>query len=121
MSEGENKIEEKLRSAAIRILILLAQGNYKALADLTEPGPARLTDADIARAANDYPGTMRLPRFNELVIDAVEVRGSSPRIFLVDTTVFTVEEGASDLTARLEVIDGPDDDYELKFYDLLVK
>ena len=61
-----------------------------------------------------------MPDENELKFDVVEVEGRSPRQFSVDAPVFTVEEGHSDLTARMTVIDSNGEDYEIVFYDVWV-
>ena len=40
---------------------------------------------------------------------------------MVDAVVFTVEEGPSDLTARMIVVDSAAEPCQVVFYDLLVK
>ena len=112
--------EGKIRAAVQTILGLLTQKQYQALANLTAPGREHLQEEDIQRTIESYPGTVRMPDENELSFDVVEVEGLSPRQFSVDAPVFTVEEGRSDLTARMTVIDEKGDDYQVVFYDVWV-
>lgn len=111
---------EKIRAAVQIVLGMLAQKQYQALANLTAPGADHLQAEDIKRTMESYPGTVRMPDENELKFDVVEVEGVWPRQFSVDAPVFTVEEGRSDLTARMTVIDEKDDDYKIVFYDVWV-
>lgn len=112
--------EGKIRAAVQTVLGLLAQKQYRALANLSAPGPEHLQAEDIERTIESYPGTVRMPRENELKFDVVKVEGLSPKQFSVDAQVFTMEQGGSDLTARLTVIDKTGDDYEIVFYDVWV-
>lgn len=112
--------EGKIRAAVQTVLGLLTQKQYKALAELTAPGPEHLRAEDIQRTMESYPGTVRMPDENELKFDVVEVEGQSPRQFSVDAPVFTMEEGRSDLTARMTVIDEKGEDYQVVFYDVWV-
>lgn len=112
--------EVKIRGAARTVLNLLAEKQYQALADLTAPGPEHLQAEDIRRTIEEYPGTVRVPDDTELTFDVVEVEGRSPRQFSVDVPVFTVEEGRSDLTARMTVVDKSGEDYAVVFYDVWV-
>ncbi len=112
--------EGKIRAAVQTVLDLLTQKQYQALASLTAPGAVHLQAEDIQRTVESYPGTVRMPDENELKFDVVEVEGLWPRQFSVDAPVFTVEEGRSDLTARMTVIDGKGEDYQVVFYDVWV-
>ncbi len=115
-----NSPKEKIRAAVHTILDLLTPKQYQALASLTAPGPGHLQAEDIRRTMESYRGTVRMPDENELKFDVVEVEGPSPREFSVDASVFTVEEGRSDLTARMTVIDGNGEDYQVVFHDVWV-
>jgi len=112
--------EKKIRAAVQTVLDLLTQKQYQELANLTAPGREHLQAEDIKRTMESYPGTVRIPDENELKFDVVEVEGLSPRQFSVDAPVFTLEEGRSDLTARMTVIDGTGDDFKIVFYDVWV-
>jgi hypothetical protein len=61
-----------------------------------------------------------MPSDSEMIFDVIEVEGRIPRQFSVDAPVFTLEEGRSDLTARMTVLDGPDDEFDVVFYDVWV-
>jgi hypothetical protein len=113
-------VDEKLRAAVQMILRLFAEQNYSALANLTTGEKKRLRASEIAHAIQSYPATIRMPTETELTFDSVEVAGSDPRQYLVDAPLFTIEEGRSDLTARMTVIDRPGDDFEVVFYDAWV-
>lgn len=112
--------EGKIRAAVQAVLGLLTQKQYQALSDLTAQGQEHLRAEDIQRTMESYPGTVRMPDESELKFDVVEVEGLSPRQFSVDAPVFTVEEGSSDLTARMTVIDEKGEDYQVVFYDVWV-
>lgn len=112
--------ETKIRGAVRTILHLLAEKQFEALADLTAPGPEHLQAEDIRQTMERYSGLVRVPDDTELRFDVVEVEGKSPRQFSVDAPIFTVEEGRSDLTARMTVTDKPGDDFEIVFYDVWV-
>lgn len=112
--------EGKIRAAVQTVLGLLANKQYQVLASLTAPGPEHLRAEDIQRTIETYKGTVRMPSESEVKFDVVEVEGRSPREFSVDAPVFTVEEGRSDLTARMTVIDKTGDDYDIVFYDVWV-
>lgn len=112
--------EVKIRAAVQTVLGLLAEKQYQALANLTAPGPDHLQAEDIQRTMETYPGTARMPNEDELRFEVVEVEGLSPRQFSVDAPVFTVEEGRSDLTARMTVVDEDGEDYQVVFYDVWV-
>ena len=112
--------EMKIGAAVQSVLDLLTQKQYHALANLTAPGPEHLQAEDIERTMESYPGTVRMPDESELKFDVVEVEGLSPRQFSVNAPLFTVEEGRSDLTARMTVIDEKGEDYQVVFYDVWV-
>lgn len=115
----EDHLTEKLRAAVRRTLTLLAERNYDALSKLTAP-ESHLKAEEIESALRRYPGIVRMPSESELTFDAIEVKGSCPRSFSVDAAVFTVEEGKSDLTARITVRDAPGDDFEVIYHDTWV-
>jgi hypothetical protein len=112
--------EMKIRAAVQSVLDLLTQKQYHALANLTAPGPEHLQAEDIERTMESYRGTVRMPDESELKFDVVEVEGLSPRQFSVNAPLFTVEEGRSDLTARMTVIDEKGEDYQVVFCDVWV-
>jgi hypothetical protein len=116
----EAQLAKKLRSAVRLVHTLLAERNYVGLSDLSTPGPEHLDADDIERTIGNYAGTVRMPSETELTFDAIEVNRSIPRTFSVDAPLFTIEEGRSDLTARIIVIVGPGDDFQLIYYDAWV-
>lgn len=112
--------EAKIRKAVVSVLGLLVQKEYQAVAALTAAGAKQLQAEDIERTMESYPGTMRMPDENELEFDVVQVEGMWPRQFSVDAPVFTFEEGRSDLTARMTVVDEEGESYQVIFYDVWV-
>jgi hypothetical protein len=79
----------------------------------------RLTQSEIRRALDEYGRTL-VPLPNE-AIAAMEILPSNlaPRTFAVDVPLWTAEEGRSDLTLSLTVVEN-DDGAELTIDDLHV-
>jgi hypothetical protein len=84
------------------ILELLSKSDYLGLERAT--AGKRLKAADIERAVNDY-GRALVPPPDEFEIDAIQVKGRSPPEWSVRVPLWTREEGRSDLTLEMTIID----------------
>lgn len=87
------------------VVELLVAGEYDVLERLT--GRSRLSADDLRRRVGGYGRTLvRPPDHAYEHLEATDVeRASPPRVF-VDFDLFTAEEGRSDLTLSLLVIQG---------------
>ena len=86
-----------------RVVDLLVAKQYGALEVLTNG--RRLTAADFAEAIEEYGRTLVAPPPEGYeLMDVLEPPGE-PRMWMVDMPLWTEEEGRSDLTLQLRVID----------------
>jgi hypothetical protein len=92
---------------AIRHLINdLVAGDYAAIAADGRIG--RLTEVELRRAIVEYGKTLvSLPDGGDLVAD-VYPSNTDPRASAVDLALWTAEEGQSDLTLSVTVVEGDD-------------
>ncbi|MDZ7813652.1 MAG: hypothetical protein U5L74_11245 [Ideonella sp.] len=97
-------MDAHIRAAVEDIYGYLARGEYDALARKT--GGVRLGAAEIERAVRDYRFTIAAwPHAGDLPIDVVEVNDASPRAWSVQATAYTLEEGRSDLTLEMTLVE----------------
>jgi hypothetical protein len=97
-------MKAKIRACVERAYKLLVEGKYAELAILT--GGVRLSADDLRTAASGYRyALMRWPADQPMYIDAVEVAHSRPRAWSIRADAFTAEEGRSDLSMELTVIE----------------
>ena len=110
---------EKLNITVKTVSDYLAQGAYEELERLSNG--VRLTAREIQTAVESY-GRKIVPLPDEAYgdLDVVEVDGVEPKQWSVNVPVFTVEEGMSDLTLELTVIDSYSDSYKVEVDDLHV-
>jgi hypothetical protein len=110
---------EKLHSTVKTVTDLLAQEAYIDLEKLSNG--VRLTANELKKAVVEY-GCKIVPTpvqgYEEL--DVIEVIGSKPKQWSVNVPVFTLEEGKSDLTLELTIIESPSALYRIEVDDLHV-
>jgi len=88
-----------------RIVELLVDKKYQEIEQLS--GSVRLTAIEVDQAVRDYDAVLVTPPdsdFNNL--DAIEITGSNPRSWSVRYDLWTEEEGRSDLSLEVTLIDG---------------
>jgi hypothetical protein len=82
----------------------LVRGDYSAVARRT--ANRRLTADEIRGAVKQYGGTSTMPPDPGFsAIDVIEVENSKPPRYAVSIDLWTVEEGSSDLTLELTIVD----------------
>jgi hypothetical protein len=109
----------KIRTCVERFYEMLVEGKYADLAVLT--GGIRLSADEIRAAASGYPYALRpWPPGHPMFIDAVEVVQSRPRAWSVRADAFTTEEGRSDLSMELTVIESQSGELTVQFDNLHV-
>jgi hypothetical protein len=99
-------VEEAIRQAVERIMLMLASRDYRGIEAATRG--VRLTAAEVENAVREYGRTVAVPppeAYDEF-LEVVEVRAPGPRRWSVNMPVWTEEEGRSDLTAELTLVDG---------------
>jgi hypothetical protein len=91
--------------AVTTVLSLMVQKQYSELETLTNG--KRLSAAEIERAIEEYGRKLIMPPHGINIENAIEVKGSSPKIYSVVVALWTIEEGQSDLSVEMTVIDDP--------------
>ena len=97
-------MDSRIRNVTHMIVQLLVSGNYAQLEQETKG--RRLSAKQIQRAVEEYGPHLRMPPdeiFNSL--DAIEVTGAASGTWSVRCDLWTQEEGPSDLSLELTVID----------------
>lgn len=95
---------DSVEVAVREVISLLAEQRYDELERFTRG--SQLTAADIARAIQDYGKTVvPCPEPIENLVDIVEVTGSARPTWSVIVPVYTQEEGRSDLSVELTVVE----------------
>lgn len=112
-------MREPDKRAAEVITKLLAAHDYNSVEQLT--GGRRLSATDLARAVRDYgPSLVPLPPEALDDLDVVAVDGSDPPTYSVVVDLWTREEGHSDLTLELQLVDRYGGAYDVSIMDLHV-
>ena len=112
-------IEEKLYRTISKVTGLLAEGRYEAIVLFS--GGIRLNEAQLEEAVTSYGRqitTLSKDGFNEL--DIIAVDGALPQRWSVNVPIYTIEEGRSDLTLELTLIDSLSDFYTVEIDNLHV-
>jgi len=99
------------------IYTLLCDKKYKELAMLTNN--TRLSCDDIERSISEY-GHELIPYPNEVMFDIVEVINSKPKELSVWAPIYTKEEGLSDLSFELTLIEKNDMTYKVELDNIHV-
>lgn len=108
-----------MQAAVTMLTNLLAAGDYVTAERMTRG--RRLSASDLQRAVEDYGGTLvPLPAEALENLDVVEVRDSDPAAFSVVVDLWTAEEGRSDLTLELELVDRFEGAYDVMIQNLHV-
>lgn len=97
-------MNQRLRNSVSQIITLLVAGKYLELETLTRH--VRLSANEIAATVSDYGRQLILPPDSGFeLMDVVEVKDANPKRWSVRMPLWTREEGRSDLTLEMTVID----------------
>ena len=97
---------------------LIAQ-DYRGLLQLAPR--SRLTPEEIKSAVSNYPYRLIFPTAPlENLMDVVKVAEINPKCWSVNLSLWTKEEGRSDLTLEMHLIESADDLYTIEIDDLHV-
>ena len=109
-----------MQTAVAMVANLLAAGDYGSVERMTSG--RRLSAADLERAVHDYGEKLvRIPSEALDDLEVIEVTGSDPAAFMIDIDLWTEQEGRSDLTLSLELVDRYSGAYEISVLDLHVQ
>lgn len=98
---------DAVQDATLRIANLIADGQYDRAVQACSR--SRLTEVDVAGVISDYGRTfVRLPANFLDYLDSVLVEGRSCPTWSIRAPLWTFEEGRSDLTLELTVVDEVD-------------
>lgn len=101
---------QKLHRTIESVTALLAAGSHDALEELSHG--MWLSAQEIREAVAAYGRTIvALPPEGYRGIDAIAVRDANPRRWSVNVSLYTSEEGHSDLTLQLTLIESSTDAY----------
>lgn len=104
----EAKLSHKIENTVKFLVELLVDNRYQDIEDLTKG--IRLDATQIRQAIDDYGRTLTRPPESEYSnLDVIEVQGTSPRKWSVRFDLWTEEEGRSDLSIELTLLDSGDD------------
>jgi hypothetical protein len=96
-------MSDALLTAMKVVVDLLVRGEYAVLAKVDQGG--RLTPEDLRHAVERYGRTLiPIPPQTWSQVGIVEVKGSTPRRYMVAVDLWTLEEGRSDLTLELQLV-----------------
>ncbi len=110
---------EKLHNTVKVITELLAEGKYKEIEALCNG--VRLDAKEIAYAVSEYGRTIiPLPKEGYERLDIIEVSNSNPKEWSVNIPIYTSEEGLSDLTLELSLINNSTELYQIEVDNLHV-
>jgi hypothetical protein len=109
-----------MQTAVAMVANLLAAGDYASVERMTSG--RRLSAADLERAVQEYGETLvPLPSESLEDLEVIEVAGSDPAAFMIDVDLWTEQEGRSDLTLSLQLVDRYSGAYEISVLDLHVQ
>ncbi len=97
-------MNEQLKEPVRQVLALLVAGKYSELETLTHG--VRFNAKEIATAVADYRRKLVLPPENGFgLMNVVEVKNAQPKRWSIAMPLWTQEEGRSDLTVEMTVIE----------------
>ncbi len=111
--------QEKLNYTVKVLTDFLARKEYYELSKFT--GGIRLSATDIEQSVNEYGReVIEFPEEGYQQLDIIEIDNSTPKQWSVNVPVYTKEEGMSDLTLELTLIDTPSELYGAELNNLHV-
>jgi hypothetical protein len=97
-------IEERIRDAVKDVVALLVAREYAKLE--RRSAGIRLSAEDMRRAVEEYGRTLRMPPDEVFgAFSLGEVRGSVPKAWWIVIDLWTKEEGRSDLSLEMTIVD----------------
>jgi len=109
----------KTEKSIFPLLASMTRGDYDAA--IASVARSRLTSSDMREVLDEYP--FKLIRHDvplESLFDVVSIGAASKPSWSVNLPLWTAEEGRSDLTLQLTVVDSGREFYEIELDDLHV-
>lgn len=117
---GESMIDaERLQQTVLHLVSLLVDQQYSELEKLSDG--KRLSAAEIQHAVTCYGRTLTMPPVDVDEADVIEVIGSNPTRWSVIVRLYTQEEGLSDLSLDVSLIESDGLVYRAEIEDLHVR
>jgi hypothetical protein len=112
--------DEDIHKLVEHIVVMLAQRDYSGVAAFT--GEQRLSEKEIARAIAEYPYHPVVPPRSEFehLISIVPVARDGWKEYSVWVTLWSLEEGKSDLGLRVTVFDKGNNERDVRLDGILV-
>ncbi|MCP3850090.1 MAG: hypothetical protein GY694_07630 [Gammaproteobacteria bacterium] len=107
-------IEQAVRD----IYQLLLNGEYAEISQITDE--KRLNSEEISLSVKEY-GCNLVPYPASIELDVIEIGGSSPREWNVVAPVYTEEEGLSDLSMELTIIENCETELRIELDNIHVR
>jgi hypothetical protein len=112
-------VDVSIQQHVHRVYDLLVEGHYTELERLTRG--VRLSAAEIEMAVSSYPFTLKpWPIQQPIPIDVIEVENAERRSWSIRAPAFTLEEGRSDLSLELTLMDAGSHRFAVQFDDIHV-
>jgi len=109
----------RLSRTVQEIVACLVKGDYDYLERQTDS--TRLTKEEMQTAVNEYPGTLVLPPERSFEnIDVIEIEGTAPTEWSGRFDLWTAEDGRSDLTLELNLIENNKELYDVRIDNIHV-
>jgi hypothetical protein len=111
--------KSKIRDTVRRLVEMLVVGDYHGLERASQG--RRLTAEQLRQGVEEYGRKLRMPP--EVVFDKLdvnEIKGAIPRAWWGLVDLWTVEEGRSDLTLEIRLIDSGGELYDFEIDNLNV-
>jgi hypothetical protein len=99
---------QRIKATTQQIVKMLVEGEYDEIEYLSSG--CRLKADEILKAVSEYSGSLIMPpegAFNNL--DVIKIEGKNPSQWSVNVNLWTTEDGESDLTLELTLIDNDKD------------
>ena len=110
---------EKLHKTVKKVTDLLSEKKYNEIKSLCNG--VRLTTSELEYAVKKYGRKIiALPNEGYEKLDVIEVSDTNPKEWSVNVPIYTVEEGMSDLTLELSLINSPLELYKIEVDNLHV-
>ena len=108
---------EKLNRTVRHVIDLLAAHSFSELESVTDS--IRMSAEDMAEAIDAYPGKI-VREIRPEDIDVVQIDSPIEECWTVNVRLHTDQEGPSDLTASLTLVQDPSDTYRIELDDIHV-
>jgi hypothetical protein len=114
-----DRLASQIRTAVSIAVNLLVRGEYDTLASMTRG--RWLSAAQLRHAVSNYPHQLVTPPSSAYEqLDVVQADEIEPPTFLVDFPLWTEDEGTSDLTMQLRLVEAYPSAFETEITDLHV-